>query len=90
IYQLFQNGIVLGSEDTGTHALVGRIAKEWASGDNAATLGLPTSDEVPTGLGKEVRVQFQGGSTTPRVPITTPARKQPRRCALLTSTTPRI
>ncbi|MDK8896844.1 N-acetylmuramoyl-L-alanine amidase [Corynebacterium sp. MSK004] len=62
IYQLFQNGIVLGSEDTGTHALVGRIAKEWASGDNAATLGLPTSNEVPTGLGKEVRVQFQGGS----------------------------
>ncbi|MFG6304598.1 hypothetical protein ACGLFO_14805 [Corynebacterium hesseae] len=23
---------------------------------------MPTSDEVPTGLGKEVRVQFQGGS----------------------------
>lgn len=62
IYQLFQNGIVLSSEDTGTHALVGRIAKEWASGDNSATLGLPTSNEVPTGLGKEVRVQFQGGS----------------------------
>ncbi|MBE7339348.1 N-acetylmuramoyl-L-alanine amidase [Corynebacterium aurimucosum] len=62
IYQLFQNGIVLGSEDTGTHALVGRIAKEWASGDNAATLGLPTSNELPTGFGKEVRVQFQGGS----------------------------
>lgn len=62
IYQLFQNGIVLGSEDTGTHALVGRIAKEWASGDNSATLGLPTSNEVPTGFGKEVRVQFQGGS----------------------------
>ncbi|MHA7727065.1 N-acetylmuramoyl-L-alanine amidase [Corynebacterium hesseae] len=62
IYQLFQNGVVLSSEDTGTHALVGRIAKEWASGDNSATLGLPTSNEVPTGLGKEVRVQFQGGS----------------------------
>lgn len=62
IYQLFQNGIVLGSEDTGTHALVGRIAKEWASGDNAATLGLPTSNELPTGFGKEVRMQFQGGS----------------------------
>ena len=62
IYQLFQNGVVLSSEDTGTHALVGRIAKEWASGNNSATLGLPTSDEVPTGLGKEVRVQFQGGS----------------------------
>ena len=62
IYQLFQNGGVLSSEDTGTHALVGRIAKEWASGDNSATLGLPTSNEVPTGLGKEVRVQFQGGS----------------------------
>lgn len=62
IYQLFQNGVVLSSEDTGTHALVGRIAKEWASGDNSATLGLPTSNEVPTGFGKEVRVQFQGGS----------------------------
>lgn len=62
IYQLFQNGVVLSSEDTGTHALVGRIAKEWASGDNSATLGLPTSDELPTGFGKEVRVQFQGGS----------------------------
>ena len=62
ISQLFQNGVVLYSEETGAHALVGQIAKEWATGANAAKLGLPTSDEILTGNGKEVRVHFQGGS----------------------------
>ena len=62
ISQLFQNGVVLYSEETGAHALVGQIAKEWATGANATKLGLPTSDEVLTGNGKEVRVHFQGGS----------------------------
>ena len=62
ISQLFENGIVLYSEETGAHALVGKIAQEWATGTNAAELGLPTSDELLTGNGKEVRVHFQGGS----------------------------
>ena len=62
ISQLFQNGVVLYSEETGAHALVGEIAKAWASDNNAAQLGLPTSDEHPTGNGKEIRVKFQGGS----------------------------
>lgn len=62
ISQLFQNGVVLYSEETGAHALVGQIAKEWATGANAAKLGLPTSDQILTGNGKEVRVHFQGGS----------------------------
>ena len=62
ISQPFQNGVVLYSEETGAHALVGEIAKAWASDNNAAQLGLPTSDEHPTGNGKEIRVKFQGGS----------------------------
>ncbi|MDO5033131.1 N-acetylmuramoyl-L-alanine amidase [Corynebacterium sp.] len=60
VSQLFQNGVVLSSEDTGTHALVGEIAKAWSEGDNATKLGLPTSDEISEG--KSIRVTFQGGS----------------------------
>ncbi|MGO3696840.1 MAG: N-acetylmuramoyl-L-alanine amidase [Corynebacterium casei] len=74
VYQLFNNGVVLSSEDTGTHALIGEFARAWAQGDNATELGLPTSDQYAvdqannaineaTG-GNSVRVDFQGGYIT--------------------------
>lgn len=59
MYQLFQNGVVLSSKDSGAKALTGEIAKKWAEGDNASKLGLPTTNEIKNG--KEIRVQFQGG-----------------------------
>ena len=59
MYQLFKNGVVLSSEDSGAKALTGEIAKKWAEGDNASKLGLPTTNEMKDG--KEIRVQFQGG-----------------------------
>ena len=60
IYQLFENGLVLSSQDTGTRALVGEFARAWAQGDNAAQLGLPTSDMFNLG-DKHLRVDFQRG-----------------------------
>ncbi|MFH0411463.1 N-acetylmuramoyl-L-alanine amidase [Corynebacterium sp. L4756] len=74
IYQLFTNGVVLSSEDTGTHALIGEFARAWAQDDNATQLGLPTTDQYAvdqannavneaTG-GNSVRVDFQGGYIT--------------------------
>ena len=59
LYQLFQNGVVLSSKESGTKALTGEIAKKWSEGDNASKLGLPTSNEEKNG--KEIRVKFQGG-----------------------------
>ncbi len=58
IYQLFSNGVVLSTQETGTHALVGEIAKKWA--ENPEALGLPTSDEYSF-EGKKIRVDFEGG-----------------------------
>ena len=49
----------MSSEDTGAHALVGEIAKAWADGENAASLGLPITDQYS--VGKDIRVDFQGG-----------------------------
>lgn len=67
VYQLFNNGVVLSSEDTGTHALIGEFARAWAQGDTAAQLGLPTTDQYAVGGeagGNSVRVDFQGGYIT--------------------------
>ncbi|EEI77727.1 putative secreted protein [Corynebacterium striatum] len=61
VSQLFENGVVLSSKETGTHALVGKVAKTWAENDNSTKLGLPTTDEISTGNGREIRVNFQGG-----------------------------
>lgn len=61
IYQLFSNGIILASKETGTHALVGEIAKAWIQ--NPSSLGLPTTDEYKAD-GKNIRVDFQGGYIT--------------------------
>lgn len=58
-YQLFDNGIVLSSDDTGAHALLGDIAKAWSKDKNATSLGLPITDQYS--VGKNVRVDFQGG-----------------------------
>lgn len=73
-YQLFNNGVVLSSEETGTHALIGEFARAWAQNGNATELGLPTTDQYAvdqannaineaTG-GNSVRVDFQGGYIT--------------------------
>ncbi len=62
VSQLFTNGVVLSSKDTGTHALVGDIAKKWA--ENPQALGLPTSDEYKSADGATIRVDFQGGYIT--------------------------
>lgn len=76
IFQLFDNGVVISNKDTGVHALIGMIAKAWASQDNAQRLGLPTSDQYEvddnsgagngtgTGFKKTIRVDFQGGHIT--------------------------
>ena len=67
VYQLFNNGVVLSSEDTGTHALIGEFARAWAEDGNAAQLGLPTTDQYDVdqaGGGDTVRVDFQGGFIT--------------------------
>lgn len=67
VYQLFNNGVVLSSDDTGTHALIGEFARAWAQGDTAAQLGLPTTDQYSVGGeagGNSVRVDFQGGYIT--------------------------
>lgn len=61
IYQLFQNGVVMQSKDTGVRTLIGEFAKAWAEGDNATKLGLPTTDQYNIG-GRKVKVDFQGGS----------------------------
>ena len=67
VYQLFNNGVVLSSEDTGTHALIGEFARAWAQDDTAAQLCLPTTDQYAVGGqagGNSVRVDFQGGYIT--------------------------
>ncbi|WP_235923172.1 N-acetylmuramoyl-L-alanine amidase [Corynebacterium lizhenjunii] len=61
LYQLFSNGVVLSSKDTGTHALVGDVAKAWMK--NPEKLGLPTSDQYSVN-GTTLRVDFQGGHIT--------------------------
>ncbi|GJN43251.1 N-acetylmuramoyl-L-alanine amidase [Corynebacterium ammoniagenes] len=67
VYQLFNNGVVLSSEETGAHALIGEFARAWAEGDTATELGLPTSDQYSVDQvngGNAVRVDFQGGYIT--------------------------
>ena len=73
-YQLFNNGVVLSSEETGTHALIGEFARAWAQNGNATELGLPTTDQYAVDQannaineasgGQSVRVDFQGGYIT--------------------------
>ncbi len=62
-YALFDNGIILDSGETGTHALWGTIADTWAAqGLERGPLGLPVS-EVYSADGLEI-ADFQGGQIT--------------------------
>lgn len=62
-YALFDRGIILDSEETGTNALWGAIADAWAGqGFDLGPLGLPLNEEYAAG--DLVRVDFQGGYVT--------------------------
>lgn len=60
-FALFDNGVIIDSETTGTNALWGEIAKAWANG-GFEKLGLPTSEQYQHG--QKIRVNFQGGNIT--------------------------
>lgn len=62
-YALFDNGIMLSSDQTGTHALWGAIGDAWAGqGLDAGPLGLPVNEEYQAG--NLLRVDFQFGYIT--------------------------
>lgn len=62
-YALFDNGIMLSSDQTGTHALWGAIGNAWAGqGFDAGPLGLPVNEEYSAG--DLLRVDFQFGYIT--------------------------
>ncbi|QGU08548.1 N-acetylmuramoyl-L-alanine amidase [Corynebacterium occultum] len=62
-YALFENGIMLSSDQTGAHALWGAIGEAWAGqGYDLGPLGLPTSNEYAAG--NLTRVDFQNGYIT--------------------------
>lgn len=62
-YALFDNGIILNSEETGANALWGAIGDAWAAqGFDLGPLGLPVNEEYPAG--ELVRVDFQHGYIT--------------------------
>lgn len=62
-YALFDRGIVVGSPETGTHALWGAIGDTWtAQGFDMGPLGLPLSEEYADG--DLLRVDFEGGYIT--------------------------
>ncbi|AIT62014.1 N-acetylmuramoyl-L-alanine amidase [Corynebacterium doosanense] len=64
-FALFDNGIIVSDDETGTHALWGALADAWAGqGYDVGPLGMPTSDPVSTGNGGELKVDFEGGSIT--------------------------
>lgn len=60
-YALFDNGIILSSDQTGPHALWGAIGDIWAgTGMDLGPLGLPVNEEYRDG--DLLRVDFQNGS----------------------------
>lgn len=62
-YALFDNGIIVSNETTGTYALWGALGDAWAAqGFEVGPLGLPTSNPVLNN-GSYV-TQFQNGSIT--------------------------
>ena len=62
-FAVFDNGVIIDSEETGSQALWGEIARTWANGA-VESLGLPTSTpEVFDGT-SPVTVKFQHGSIT--------------------------
>lgn len=61
-FALFENGIVVSSERTGTHALWGGIFEAWKnSGFDLGPLGLPLTEEYADENGL-IKVDFEGGS----------------------------
>lgn len=62
-YALFDNGIILDSDETEARALWGTVADTWAAqGFDLGPLGLPVSDQYSEG--DLLRVDFQGGYIT--------------------------
>lgn len=62
-YALFDNGIILSSDQTGPHALWGAIGDIWAgTGMDLGPLGLPVNEEYQDG--NLLRVDFQNGSVS--------------------------
>ena len=62
-FAVFDNGVIVDSEETGTQALWGEIARAWANGA-VNTLGLPTSTPENYDGTTPIRVKFQHGSIT--------------------------
>ena len=90
-YTLFENGIVVGTPTTGTHALWGPIGDTWAAqGFDMGPLGLPVSEEEANG--ELVRVDFEGGyatydSATGKVDVKTNEKGDARNNAVQAGTT---
>lgn len=62
-YVKFSNGVITDSETTGTHAIWGKIADEWAKqGFEIGKLGAPTSTQTVDG--NTERAEFQNGTIT--------------------------
>ena len=62
-FAVFDNGVIVDSEETGTQALWGEIARVWANGAVEA-LGLPTSTPENYDGNTPIQVSFQHGSIT--------------------------
>ena len=62
-FAVFDNGVIVDSEETGTQALWGEIARVWANGA-VETLGLPTSTPENYDGNTPIQVNFQHGSIT--------------------------
>ena len=61
-FAIFENGLIIDSEQVGTRAVWGEIADAWLQqGLDLGSLGLPVTDQYATGEGSKVRVDFQGG-----------------------------
>lgn len=59
----YDNGVIVDSPESGTHALWGAIGDAWAQqGFDAGPLGLPLNEEYQDGY--LTRVDFQGGHVT--------------------------
>ncbi|AWB82790.1 hypothetical protein C3B44_10985 [Corynebacterium yudongzhengii] len=62
-FALFDNGIIVSDDDTGTQALWGAIADAWAGqGFDAGPLGMPTSSQLSSDGTEKTSVEFEGGS----------------------------
>lgn len=59
----FQHGSIYWTSSTGAHEIHGAIREKWFSiGKNDGFLGYPTSDELPSSIGRGRMNRFQRGS----------------------------